>query len=74
VLLLKRQHVQENEMLLLKRQKEVQHQGEERVLAALRERPLRESRLSERPLRERPPLRDEEGNQSFTLINLFLFF
>jgi hypothetical protein len=69
VLLLKRQHVQENEMLLLKRQKVVQHQGEERVLAALRERPLRE-----RPLRERPPLRDEEGNQSFTLNNLFLFF
>jgi hypothetical protein len=66
-------------MLLLKRQKEVQHQGEESVLAALRERPLRERPLRERPLRERPlrerpPLRDEEGNQSFTLNNLFLFF
>ena len=67
----------------------MQHQGEERVLAALRERPLRERPLRERPLRERPlrerplrerplrerpPLRDEEGNQSFTLNNLFLFF
>jgi hypothetical protein len=71
VLLLKKLHVRENETLPLKLQKEVQPQGEESALPPVVRRKVA---LRERHLRERLPLRNEEGNQSFRLKNLFLFF
>jgi len=90
VLLQKRQHVREKETLPLKLQKEVQLQGEENALPAVRKKAaLREKHLREKvalrnvaaavrnvaaAVRRKAEPRSEKDKQSLTLIAPFLFF